>query len=58
MSIFETIKAAVRVPQAAAYYGMKIQRNNMARCCFLLPTVEKPTAGWKDPGPGISNEMR
>ena len=34
MSIFETIKAAVRVPQAAAYYGMKIQRNHMTRCCF------------------------
>lgn len=34
MTIFETIKAAVSVPQAAAYYGMKIQRNNMTRCCF------------------------
>lgn len=34
MSIFETIKAAVSIPQAAAYYGMKIQRNNMTRCCF------------------------
>ena len=34
MSIFETIKAAVSVPQAAAYYGMKIQRNNMTCCCF------------------------
>ena len=34
MSIFETIKAAVSVPQAAAYYGMKIQHNNMTRCCF------------------------
>ena len=34
MSIFETIKAAVSVSQAAAYYGMKIQRNNMTRCCF------------------------
>ena len=34
MSIFETINAAVSVPQAAAYYGMKIQRNNMTRCCF------------------------
>lgn len=34
MSIFETIKAAVSVPQAAAYYGMKIQRNNMTSCCF------------------------
>lgn len=34
MSIFETIKAAVSVPQAAAYYGMKLQRNHMTRCCF------------------------
>ncbi len=34
MNIFETIKAAVSVPQAAAYYGMKIQHNNMTRCCF------------------------
>lgn len=34
MTIYETIKAAVSVPQAAAYYGMKIQRNNMTRCCF------------------------
>ena len=34
MSIFETIKAAVSVPQAAAYYGMKIQRNNMTCCIF------------------------
>ena len=34
MTIYEPIKAAVSVPQAAAYYGMKIQRNNMTRCCF------------------------
>ena len=34
MTIYETIKAAVSVPQAAAYYGMKIQHNNMTRCCF------------------------
>lgn len=34
MTIYDTIKAAVSVPQAAAYYGMKIQRNNMTRCCF------------------------
>lgn len=34
MTIYETIKAAVSVPQAAAHYGMKIQRNNMTRCCF------------------------
>ena len=34
MTIYETIKAAVSVPQAAAYYGMKIQRNHMTRCCF------------------------
>ena len=34
MTIYDTIKAAVSVPQAAAYYGMKIQRNHMTRCCF------------------------
>lgn len=34
MTIYETIKAAVSVPQAAAYYGMKIQRNNMTCCIF------------------------
>ena len=34
MNIYDTIKAAVSVPQAAVYYGMKIQRNNMTRCCF------------------------
>lgn len=34
MSIFDTIKAAVSVPQAAAYYGMKIQHNNMTCCIF------------------------
>lgn len=34
MTIYETIKAAVSVPQAAAYYGMKLQRNHMTRCCF------------------------
>lgn len=34
MNIYDTIKAAVSVPQAAAYYGMKIQRNHMTCCCF------------------------
>ena len=34
MNIYDTIKAAVSVPQAAAYYGMKIQHNYMTRCCF------------------------
>ena len=34
MTIYDTIKAAVSIPQAAAYYGMNIQRNNMTRCCF------------------------
>ena len=34
MTIYETIKAAVSVPQAAAYYGLKIQRNNMTCCIF------------------------
>ena len=34
MKIYGTIKAAVSVPQAAAYYGMKVQHNHMTRCCF------------------------
>lgn len=34
MNIYDTIKAAVSVPQAAAYYGMKVQHNHMTRCCF------------------------
>ena len=34
MTIHNTIKSAVSVPQAAVYYGMKIQRNHMTRCCF------------------------
>lgn len=34
MAIYETVKAAVSVPQAAAYYGMKVQRNDMTCCCF------------------------
>ena len=34
MTIYKTIKAVVSVPQAATYYGMKIQHNHMTRCCF------------------------
>lgn len=34
MTIYEIIKAAVSVPQAATYYGMKLQQNHMTRCCF------------------------
>ena len=34
MTIHNTIKSAVSVPQAAVYYGMKIQRNNMTCCIF------------------------
>ena len=34
MSIFDTIKAAVSVPQAAACYGIKSQRGNMTCCIF------------------------
>ena len=33
-SVFETVKAAVSVPEAAAYYGMKIGRSRMAPCLF------------------------
>ena len=34
MTIYENIKAAISVPQAAAYYSMKIQHNNMVCCIF------------------------
>ena len=53
MSIFETIKAAVSVPRAAAYYGMKIQRNNMTRCCFHDDHHYRPSPGTK-PGVGYT----
>ena len=32
--IFDTLKARVTVPQAAAYYGVRIGRNGMCRCPF------------------------
>ena len=34
MNIFETVKAAVTVKQAAEHYGLKINRNGMACCPF------------------------
>ncbi len=34
MNIFETIKAAITVRQAAEYYGLKVSRNNMVCCPF------------------------
>lgn len=34
MSIFETIKAAVSLRQAAEHYGLKVNRNGMACCPF------------------------
>ena len=34
MSIFETIKAAVPIRQAAEHYGLKVNRNSMACCPF------------------------
>ena len=30
MNLFETIKAAVTVRQAAEHYGLKVERNGMA----------------------------
>ena len=32
--IFDTLKAHITVPQAAAYYGVRIGRNGMCRCPF------------------------
>ena len=34
MTMYETIKAAVPVKQAAEHYGLKVNRNGMARCPF------------------------
>ena len=34
MNIFETVKAAVSVRQAAEHYGLKVNRNGMACCPF------------------------
>lgn len=34
MNLFETIKAAVPVRQAAEHYGLKVNRNGMACCLF------------------------
>ena len=34
MNIFETVKAAVTVRQAAEHYGLKVNRNGMACCPF------------------------
>ena len=34
MTIYETIKAAVPIKQAAEHYGLKVNRNGMACCSF------------------------
>ena len=34
MTIYETIKAAISVPQAAEHYGLKVNRNGIACCPF------------------------
>ena len=34
MTIFEAVKAAVPVRQAAEHYGLKVSRNGMACCPF------------------------
>lgn len=34
MTIYETIKAAISVKQAAEHYGLKASRNGMACCPF------------------------
>ena len=34
MTIYETIKAAVPVRQAAEHYGLRVNRNGMACCPF------------------------
>lgn len=32
--IFDTLKARVTIPKAAAYYGVKVERSGMCRCPF------------------------
>ena len=34
MTIYETVKAAVTVRQAAEHYGLKVNRNGMTCCPF------------------------
>ena len=34
MTIYETIKAAISVKQAAEHYGLKVSHNGMACCPF------------------------
>ena len=34
MTIYENIKAAISVKQAAEHYGLKVNRNGMACCPF------------------------
>lgn len=34
MNLFETVKAAVTVRQAAEHYGLKVERSGMIRCPF------------------------
>jgi len=51
MNIFETVKAAVTVRQAAEHYGLKINRSGMICCPFhddRHPSL-KPVPQRKDP---------
>ena len=41
MTIYETIKAAISVKQAAEHYGLKVSRNGMACCPFHHEDVYK-----------------
>ena len=34
MTIYETIKAAISIKQAAEHYGLNVNRNGMACCPF------------------------
>lgn len=34
MNLFETVKEAVKVRQAAEHYGMKVHQNGMVCCPF------------------------
>ena len=46
MTIYETIKAAISVKQAAEHYGLKVNRNGMACCPCQIFDIIKHLAGF------------
>lgn len=46
MTIFESVKQAVSIPQAAAYYGMTVERSG--KCCCLFHQDKHPSMKQND----------